>query len=592
MQQTAVKRLAEGRIGGYLIVWGDASQRDLHGEYFSKATELGLDWYPQRPVLYQHGLDDALKAELVGVIDNLRPDDTGLWAEAQLDLRSRYVRAVQRLVDQGLLNWSSGSLPHLVKVDADGHIRRWPLIEGSLTPTPAEPRRTNIQSIKQAYRALGLDTGPLLDADEPASPFTNPTETTIQAEGDSRMTQAARKYLPLLTDNAEAAPRIQVGSPYDQLEADDMLHGYMLMRATKHFNGVSDAYARALAHKVQGRGLSAMKADELAHTAQSGYGDEWVPELWSAQIWQKARQENVLLPLFRSIEMPSNPFELPIEGTDPEVFYVPETSSEAQLSLGSSNPIPDSKVGTGKIALTAKKLALRVGFSSELVEDSIVPVLNIYRQQAMRAITDSIDAVLLNGDSETGATGNINSDHAAPAATARYLAFNGLRRLPLVTQTTQRVDMGNIAPTLAKLREARFKMPMRYATRPTDLAWVVDGGTYARLLALPEFLTMDKAGPMATAMTGQIGFVDGIPVLLSAEMPLTEADGKVGASTNERGSALCVYHPGWFVGYRRRIAVNVDYLPYHDSYQLTATVRLAFAPFDTRVASMLYNIAV
>ena len=153
------------------------------------------------------------------------------------------------------------------------------------------------------------------------------------------------------------------------------------------------------------------------------------------------------------------------------------------------------------MTLNAKKLALRVGFSSELVEDAVIPVLNIYREQAVRAIADAIDNVLLNGDTTTAASGNINSDSAAPAATAKYLALNGLRRLPLVDKTANAVNM-NAAPTLAKLRETRFKMPSKYAARPTDLAWLVDSGTYSALLNISEFLTVDKAGPLATAQTG------------------------------------------------------------------------------------------
>src|SRR5690606_7900074 len=103
------------------------------------------------------------------------------------------------------------------------------------------------------------------------------------------------------------------------------------------------------------------------------------------------------------------------------------------------------------VQLAAKKLALRVGFSAELVEDAIVPVLNIYREQAVRAIADSIDYVLLNGDTESGGTGNINTDAAAPAGTDRFMAFDGLRKLPLVTNTANGVSMA-AAPTLAKLR--------------------------------------------------------------------------------------------------------------------------------------------
>ena len=78
-------------------------------------------------------------------------------------------------------------------------------------------------------------------------------------------------------------------------------------------------------------------------------------------------------------------------------------------------------------------------------------------------------------------------------------------------------------------------MPGKYAARPSDLAWLVDSGTYSALLGLSEFLTVDKAGPLATAQTGQIGFVDGIPVFVSAEMPLTQADGKVGHRLEHQG---------------------------------------------------------
>src|SRR5215212_1100873 len=92
MSETRIKAqiVGEGRIGGYLILWGTPRTRDLHGEYFTPQTELGLDWYAQRPVLYQHGLDGQLKAAVIGQIDLLRTDETGVWAEAQLDLRQRY----------------------------------------------------------------------------------------------------------------------------------------------------------------------------------------------------------------------------------------------------------------------------------------------------------------------------------------------------------------------------------------------------------------------------------------------------------------------------------------------------------------------
>ncbi|MBA3870376.1 MAG: phage major capsid protein, partial [Anaerolineae bacterium] len=463
-----------------------------------------------------------------------------------------------------------------------------------------------------AYAALGLDTERLDTGLPPASPYNirtglplaNPIPTI---SGEKSMTdmnnsadntdiqQPARKRLPVADRDDAMKSHISVTSPYDSLDALDMLHGYVLLRQGKSFQGVSQRYANALAHKVQKAGLSAIKSDELTYSTQAGFGDEWVPDLWSAQIWNRARLENAILPLFRNIEMPSNPFELPIEGTDPTVYYVPETKNETDLTIsGSTNPIPDSKVGSGKVTLSAQKLALRVGFSSELVEDSVVPVLNLYRDQAMKAILTSIDNVLLNGDTATSA--NINKNGGTPGATDRYMAFNGLRKLALLTNADtppNRVD-ATAAMTLALLRQTRFTMAAQYSARPNDLAWIVDGGTYAKLLGLSEFLTMEKAGALATAQTGQIGFADGAPVIVSSEMAMSDgANGKVNFTTpanNTKGTALCVYRPGWFVGYRRKIAVSVDYLPYYDSYQLTATVRLALINFDTDVAAALYDI--
>lgn len=274
------------------------------------------------------------------------------------------------------------------------------------------------------------------------------------------------------------------------------------------------------------------------------------------------------------------------------VYYVPETQDEDDLTLGAGNPIPASRIGSGKVTLTARKLALRVGFSAELVEDAVIPLIPLYREQAMRSMADALDHVLLNGDTETGAIGNINSSDAPLPPTEKSLAFDGLRKLPLVIDPTKTLDALGQAPTMERMRSARFKMPNRYALRPLDCAWIVDGSTYGKLLGLEEVLTVDKFGPYATVLYGELAKLDGVAILVSPEMSPTQADGMVASSDNTRGQAVCVYRPGWVVGYRRRVTATMDYLPYYDSYQMVATVRLAFARLDDNVASALVNIGV
>jgi len=341
------------------------------------------------------------------------------------------------------------------------------------------------------------------------------------------------------------------------------------------------------------KSINFMKANELNYSTQAGFGDEWVPNLWSSQIWEQARLNNVVFPLFQSIEMPSNPFEVPIEGADPTVYFVGETINENQLTLADSNsPIPDSKIGSGKAQLNAKKLALRVGISEELVEDSIIPIVSLYRKQAQQAMANAIDYVLLNGDTDATANTNINLIDGTPAATARYLAFNGIRKLSIITNTANAIDGTGLAPSLSGIRRARFAMGGQYSVDPQYLALITDASVYAKLLEMKEFITMDKAGALATAMKGQLGVVDGMPVLVSAQHSLANSAGKIPAAGGTLGTLEIVYTKGWYVGFRRNVKVNVDYIAAYDAHQLTATVRLAFVNFDTDVASSLYNLAV
>ncbi len=114
------------------------------------------------------------------------------------------------------------------------------------------------------------------------------------------------------------------------------------------------------------------------------------------------------------------------------------------------------------------------------------------------------------------------------------------------------------------------------------------------MLNMPEFLTMEKAGPHATAQTGQIGFMDGIAVFASAEMPLTNTAGKVSATpgNNVKGQGIIVFRPNFMIGYRRQVQANVEFFPWADAYQLVVTVRLCMISFDAASAAELYNFTV
>ena len=133
---------APDQIEGLAIPFGGPlAGKDFDGERFTPATDLCLPWFGEsgRPMLYGHGLHAQTKTEVVGRQTALEQRDDGWWIKAELDKRSRYADGINKLIDQGALSFSSGAMPHLVQTTKDGTITRWPWVEISLTPTPANP---------------------------------------------------------------------------------------------------------------------------------------------------------------------------------------------------------------------------------------------------------------------------------------------------------------------------------------------------------------------------------------------------------------------------------------------------------------------
>ncbi|MFA6271018.1 MAG: phage major capsid protein [Candidatus Paceibacterota bacterium] len=147
MADYAVKLIAQDdktvTVAGYGVVFGG---RDLEGETFTKDTDFMLTLAPTKPIYYDHALQPEVTHPL-GETIKATIDDVGIWVEAQLQRSKRYVSEVLKLVEEGVIGWSSGSVGHLVQREGKS-IKRWPIIEFSLTPTPAEPRTLGVERLK------------------------------------------------------------------------------------------------------------------------------------------------------------------------------------------------------------------------------------------------------------------------------------------------------------------------------------------------------------------------------------------------------------------------------------------------------------
>lgn len=151
------------RVANYIVLFGDADNRDLENEYFTKETDLESP-YTKAGVLYldwEHntGVDGKLgpqSGDVLGVVDwsTKKADDVGVWVERVLDRRKKYVEAVLPLVERGLIGTSSEAEPNKVKKSNDGEILKWPLKRDTLTVWPVEPRMMLDNAITPAAKNL------------------------------------------------------------------------------------------------------------------------------------------------------------------------------------------------------------------------------------------------------------------------------------------------------------------------------------------------------------------------------------------------------------------------------------------------------
>ena len=269
----------------------------------------------------------------------------------------------------------------------------------------------------------------------------------------------------------------------------------------------------------------------------AGSGDELVATLEARELWMDVHLQTLVAPLVPMINMPSSPFDIPRQLGD--VSFYPGTENVAPTSTA---------LGTSKTTMTAYELVGQVPYSFTLEEDAVIALLPEIRAGLVRNVAETLDDIILNADRST--SNNINADGAtiAPGNAGKghwLLGYDGIIHLPLVDNTTQSNDHGaSVSDDM--FNEVRAKLG-KYGVRPSQLVWVMDVNTFIRAQSISQFRTMDKLGPNATILTGMLGAIEGIPTIVSEQMRLADADGKVtaGGNSNDTGRLLIFNRTQW-----------------------------------------------
>lgn len=333
----------------------------------------------------------------------------------------------------------------------------------------------------------------------------------------------------------------------------------------------------------------AMKVERAFNETTTTAGLNWVPTVLSSQLMDLVQVWSKVAPLFTPITMTSKTLDWPVLGADLVAYLQAESTGD-----GTGTSATVSTATTNKVTFSAVKMGVRTYASSEVLEDSIVPMVPFVISNAAKVLARGIEDAIINGDIDAamdGATFN-------PAGGVRR-AWDGLRSNVFETASyPAKTDAGAAAVSEAFLLDVQFKMS-NWGASPGPLAWITGFHGFKSMMKLPSVITLEKFGPQASILSGQVAGVFGSPVILSEFVTEKNATGVHDAvgTNNVKGTILCVHRESYGLATRRGINVNgsSDRHIEIDQVIFVATARNDFKPFYTPSATVtpvgaVYNI--
>jgi len=334
-----------------------------------------------------------------------------------------------------------------------------------------------------------------------------------------------------------------------------------------------DMYILSKLLRVDPRALNMFKefkSSELAKAmySTSGSGSDWIPTGFSADLINRVYLELKVASLFPRIPMPNDPYKFPVKSSGATVYKLGEAADEHE----NATKITATSVGTTNVTLASKKLGCRVNFSEELNEDSVIPILPMLKEDIAISMAQGIENALINGDTTT-----IHQDSNVSSSTDVRKCWIGLRK---AVNSGAKVSIASFnAENFRAIRTAMGK----YGVNPNNLAIVCGVSGYIQLLSLkdssgnPLVTTLEKYGPNATIVTGELAKIDGIPVIVSEYVQENlNASGVYDGTTATKTVILMVYRNGWVIGDRRSFTLKTWEDIETDQTILVATQRLDF----------------
>jgi len=307
---------------------------------------------------------------------------------------------------------------------------------------------------------------------------------------------------------------------------------------------------------------------------------DWVPTLNTRFFFEELEIEPALEKFFETVPMASSTEKIPMAINRLKGRLESDSATFGSQANAQAN-----------VTYTAQDCVCHTDITEDLMAD-LVPQeggFDRLRKEVMLGVQRSKEDAMINGDdtitTAVQGDGHMDSDIAGGAATLFNKAFKGFRKVALAAGNTYD-NAGGVAIATALFTGLLLKMG-KAAKDKGDLLFILSPivDTMIATGKVPEILTADKYGQLATIFSGQLPRIFGIEPYTSEWVREDVNDLGVYAAASSQTTILCVKKSRFVIGQRAPIKIwATPSLANQDKMLLTAKERFTFGAVNTAIA--------
>ena len=278
-----------------------------------------------------------------------------------------------------------------------------------------------------------------------------------------------------------------------------------------------------------------------AFDSQAGSGGEFIPAPVLPLLEHDVVVRADVMGLFQEIPVSSNSQTLPVVGARSRPYLKGTVTSDTPAQFTASS------MSTAERTISPKGLAIRVVVDDDAAEDSIIDALPLIREDMVSSLAYGIDDAIINGDTagspaDTYASwdtrGLWGSDDGGSIDHRK--AWVGLRARANDVSATADRSTYSFANTLGDF--APLAAPRGLGGTVGELIYLISPEGYlANVAGIDQVSTVDRYGPKASVLMGEIARLGGARIVLTDFMTADlNASGNYDGTTTTKTGALCL----------------------------------------------------